>query len=263
MKINGLHPYVLLAALVALGGYYYYAKKQAVPQKTIYTFMGAPGTGKGTLADKAIQNLDVTSLSTGNLLREAVAKGDEFGKKVESYMKQGALVPDEIITSIVEKWLDTNLATIDNLILDGYPRTAKQAHMLIEMLNKKFPNVSLRVIEITVPDEVIIKRLADRLVCEKCQTPYARRRLKDPKRLICDNCGGNLILREDDKPETVRERLKVYAQTANPMRDVYKQTGITINTITGEDKNPEQLFEAFYTLIGKPAKKYKTAQLPA
>lgn len=235
-----------VAALLIVGSAYFLFKKKTKPVKTIFTFMGAPGSGKGTLAELAIKGLGYTSLSTGNLLREAVAQSTELGKEAQGYMQEGKLVPDTLVMSIINDWFNKNLSTVNTLILDGFPRTQNQATLFIELL-KKFPDVSFRVLEITIPDEVIVERMANRLVCEKCQAPYSRKLLKDSS--VCEKCGGTLIQRQDDKPETVRERLKVYEQTVSPMRNVYKKAGLQIDTIDAVSKTPDQLFEEFKQLV--------------
>jgi len=246
MKLNGWLPALLLASIVLIAGYFYFSKKQSAAQpKTILSFMGAPGSGKGTLAEKCIKDLKYKSLSTGNLLREAVAQETELGKKADIYMKEGKLVPDELVTSIVEEWLNKNLPHIRTLILDGFPRTAHQAELFLDLLRTKFNNISFRVVDLVISDETIVKRLADRLVCEKCQAPYSQQLLKDPQKLICEICGGKLIQRKDDKEEVVRNRLKVYAEHAKPLLDVYEASGIKIDQINAEGKTPQQVFDEF------------------
>lgn len=198
---------------------------------------------------KCIKEFSFKTLSTGNLLREAVAKGQDLGKQAQYYMKEGKLVPDELVTSIVQDWLNNNLIKIDTLILDGYPRTARQAELFLNLLRKKFDNVSLHVVDLIISDNTIVKRLADRLVCEKCQAPYSRKLLKDPTNLICETCGGKLIQREDDKEKVVRNRLKIYAQHATPLLDAYKSAGIQIDQIDVEGKTPQQVFEEFKVML--------------
>jgi len=245
----------ILAFLAIIGGYLYYSQKR--PHiKTIFTFIGAPGSGKGTLAEQCVKKLGFTTLSPGNLLREAVARGDELGKQIQVYMKEGKLVSDELVTSIVANWLSKNIPNIDILILDGFPRTVRQAELFLELLRTKFTNASLRVIELIIPDEVIIKRLADRLVCEKCQAPYSRKLLKDPTILICESCGGKLIQREDDKEEIVCGRLKIYAEHAKPLLDIYRAVGLAIDQLNVEGKSPQQVFHDFKKLL----KETKTLQ---
>jgi adenylate kinase len=213
---------------------------------TIFTFLGAPGSGKGTLADQAVKDLGLLAVSTGNLLREAVARGDDLGKLAEGYMKKGALVPDAVVTDLMEAWLTKNSVSNKPIILDGYPRAASQAELFIELLKKKFPHVALRVVELTISDEAIIKRLADRLVCQKCQKVYSRTMISDLTH--CPACGGPLIRRDDDKEEVIRERLKVYAQNINPIKDFYISARVPIISLPVEGKTPQQVFEAFKKL---------------
>lgn len=235
-QLDKIYLLVVITTLTILGSYFYLSQKQTAPHtKIIFTLMGAPGSGKGTLAEQCVKTLGFTTLSTGNLLREAVAHKDALGKQAESYMQKGKLVPDDLVTSIVANWLSKNLSDIDTLILDGYPRTVQQAQLFIELLKNKFPNASLRVVELTVSDDTIVHRLANRLICEKCQTPYSRKLLKDPEKLICESCGGTLIQREDDKEEVVRKRLKVYTEHANPLRNFYQTMGTQIDQLNTEN----------------------------
>ncbi|TET05867.1 nucleoside monophosphate kinase [Candidatus Dependentiae bacterium] len=246
-QLDKIYLMIVTATLTILGSYFYLSQKQTDPHtKTIFILMGAPGSGKGTLAEQCVKTLGFTTLSTGNLLREAVTRKDDLGKQAESYMKKGELVPDDLVTSIVANWLSKNLSDIDTLILDGYPRTVQQAQLFIELLKNRFPNVSLHVVELTASDDVIVHRLANRLICEKCQTLYSRKLLKDPEKLICESCGSKLIQREDDKEKVVRKRLKVYAEHAHPLRNFYQTMGIQIDQLNTED---EQILEGFKKLL--------------
>jgi adenylate kinase len=234
---------VAVAALVSACGVFSQKDKGV----TILTFLGAPGSGKGTIAEQCVKDLGFATVSTGNLLREAVARGDELGKQVEGLMKEGKLVPDELITSIVESWLTRNLKDIKTLVLDGYPRTEKQAQQFLDLLKTKFPQVSLRVVEIVISDAAIINRLSDRLVCESCHAVFSRKMLNETEK--CLKCGGKLIQREDDKPEVVKERLNVYAQHAQPLLNFYKAAGVRFDQLTVEGKTVKDVFAEFKKIL--------------
>jgi adenylate kinase len=226
-------------------------KEQPQVTKTILTFLGAPGSGKGTVAEQSVKDLGYATMSTGNLLREAVARGDALGQKAESFMREGLLVPDELVMALVEEWLTKKMPNINTLVLDGYPRTEAQATMFIDLLKRKFPEVMLRVVNIAISDDAIVARLADRLVCSSkpCQAVFSRTLLKDPTKLVCEKCGSPLIRREDDKEEVVRNRLKVYADNVNPIIKVYKDAGVRFDELNVEGKRVEEVFAEFKKLV--------------
>ena len=249
MKLKRSLPVLLLLVILFVNSSFCFPKNQAIGKpKIIISFMGAPGAGKGTLAAKCIKELKYTSLSVGNLLREAITQGTSLGKEVEC-IKEGKLVSDELVTAIVEAWLTENFAKIDTLIFDGFPRTARQAELFFNLLHTKFNNTSFRFINFVITDEAVVRRLAGRLVCEKCQVPESRAFLKDSTKLICGVCGGNLIKREDDKAEVVRDRLKVYAEHAKSLFDVQKRADVKIDYIDVENKTPQQVFNEFKELL--------------
>ena len=166
--------------------------------------LGAPGAGKGTQAEMLIEELSIPSISTGNMLREAMANGTELGKQAKKYMEEGALVPDELILGIVAD----RVAQPDcekGFILDGVPRTRAQA----EALEAKGVKID-HVVSIEVDDAAIEGRMTGRRVCAKCGASYHIVANPPKAEGVCDHCGGELIIRKDDKPETVRHRLEVY-----------------------------------------------------
>ncbi len=249
MKAFGLVAIVIAAVVIlSICGIFSKKEKQGI---TVLTFLGAPGSGKGTIAEQCVKDLGFTTLSTGNLLREAVARGDELGTMAHSFMKEGKLVPDDVIAALVEQWFDANIANLKKLILDGYPRTEVQAKMFLDLLKKKYPMINLRVVEIVISDQAIIDRLADRLVCENksCQAVYSKKTLKDQAKLECARCKGPLIRREDDKEEVVKERLKVYAQHAGALLNFYRTAGVSLIQLPVEGKSPDSVFGDFKKIL--------------
>lgn len=181
--------------------------------------LGAPGAGKGTQAEIICEKLNIPALSTGNILREAIKNGTEYGMKAKSYMDAGNLVPDEIIISVIKERL-ADKDCENGFILDGVPRTVPQA----EALDKMGVKID-KVIDIEVADEEVEKRLSGRRVCEGCGNSYHILFKPSKKEGVCDKCGANLVIRKDDKPETIRDRLKVYHEQTEPLKDYYAKTG--------------------------------------
>ena len=181
--------------------------------------LGAPGAGKGTQAELLVQKLSIPAISTGNMLREAIANGTELGKKVKQYMDEGSLVPDELILSIIADRV-TKPDCQNGFILDGVPRTLAQA----EALEAKGVRID-HVVSIEVDDSEIESRMTGRRVCAKCGASYHVVANPSKAEGICDSCGGELIIRKDDKPETVRHRLEVYHATTEVLKDFYGKLG--------------------------------------
>ncbi|MEA5050413.1 MAG: adenylate kinase [Oscillospiraceae bacterium] len=181
--------------------------------------LGAPGAGKGTQAEVISERLSIPIISTGNILKEAVREGTELGLKAKRYMDEGALVPDDVIIGIVKERLSAEDCA-DGFILDGVPRTVEQAEALDAM------GVVLdRVISLEVPDETIIERISGRRSCPKCgatyHTVYKRPRVEG----VCDKCGSGLVIRSDDEEATVKNRLRVYHEKTEQLKDYYGRTG--------------------------------------
>ena len=181
--------------------------------------LGAPGSGKGTLGARLCDKLGVPTISTGDMLRAAVKNGTPTGLKAKAFMDGGTLVPDEIILALI----DERLAEPDcanGCMLDGFPRNIPQAEALE---NTAKPDVALL---LDVPDEVIEKRMTGRRVCAKCGATFNIHSLPPKAEGICDNCGGTLVQRADDAPETVRDRLRVYHDQTEPLVEFYRSRGI-------------------------------------
>ena len=181
--------------------------------------LGAPGAGKGTQADLLVDKLSIPAISTGNMLREAMANGTNLGKQVKTYMDGGLLVPDELILGIVAERV-TQPDCKNGFILDGVPRTLAQA----EALDAKGVRID-HVVSIEIDDAVIESRMTGRRVCGKCGASYHI--IANPPKAegICDQCSGELIIRKDDAPETVRKRLEVYHELTEVLKDYYSKTG--------------------------------------
>ncbi len=190
--------------------------------KVYIIFLGAPGAGKGTQADRAAEALGLVHISSGDLFRQAVERGDELGLKVKTYMNEGMLVPDEITINVILGRISEPDCRA-GAILDGFPRDLKQAEALDEALKKEDKAIDW-VIYIRVPDGELIKRLSGRWLCRNCQTPY---RLSAPPEIKnrCDLCGGELYQRPDDTPGTVKKRLEVYFAQTVPLIEYYKKQG--------------------------------------
>lgn len=176
--------------------------------------LGPPGAGKGTQAELLARRLGLEHISTGDLLREEARRGTELGRKAEDYMDRGELVPDDLIIEMLEGRLNKNI------ILDGFPRTLRQAEALAELVEVD------RVLDLELPEEEVVRRLAARRVCEQCGRNYNL--LTNPPREegVCDACGGRLIQREDDRPEVVRRRYRLYQEEIAPLKEFYRERGL-------------------------------------
>ena len=182
--------------------------------------LGAPGAGKGTQAEVICENKKIPAISTGNILREALKNGTEMGLRAKSYMESGALVPDEILIGIIKDRIKEEDCK-NGFILDGFPRTIPQA----EALDGMGADIDV-VLDIEVADEDIVTRMSGRRVCAACGSSYNVEFVPPLREGVCDNCGGKLIQRKDDTPETVRERLKVYHTETEPLVGFYAQRGL-------------------------------------
>ncbi len=190
--------------------------------------MGAPGAGKGTQSEKISEKWGIPAVSTGNMLRAAIAAGTELGVTAKSYMDSGALVPDEIVVGIVKEYL-TSDACKDGFILDGFPRTIPQAIALDAMGVKIDAALSIE-----VADEKIVERMSGRRVCS-CGATYHTAYKPSQKDGVCDKCGAELYVRKDDMPETVLNRLKTYHEQTEPLKEYYAEKGILL-TVEGQEE---------------------------
>jgi adenylate kinase len=207
--------------------------------------LGAPGAGKGTQAELLIEKLGIPSISTGNMLREAMKNGTELGKKAKQYMDEGALVPDDLILGIVAERV-TQSDCAKGFILDGVPRTLAQA----EALDAKGVRID-HVVSIEVDDEVIEGRMTGRRVCSKCGASYHIEANPPKTEGVCDLCAGELVIRKDDAPETVRKRLAIYHESTEVLKSYYEKQG---KLLLIEGNQPiEAANEQILTAIGAKA----------
>lgn len=190
--------------------------------------MGPPGAGKGTQGEILSERYGIITISTGVMLRTAIKEQSEVGKIAERFINDGKLVPDDVIVSIVKERLQKSDCA-NGFILDGFPRTIAQAEALTES-GVKIDKVLL----LQVHDEVLIERLSSRRECSKCGTPYNIITNKPETDGICDKCGGELIQREDDTPETIKQRLQIYHKQTEPIKAYYEKLGILV-VANGED----------------------------
>lgn len=210
--------------------------------------LGLPGAGKGTLSERIVDKYHIAHISTGDMFREAMAKKTPVGLEAKSYIDKGDLVPDEVTAKLVEERLKQS-DTDKGYILDGFPRTVVQAEMLQKItkeLNKPLTNV----IALDVPEEVLVKRLSARYICKTCGATYNK--ISNPTKVpgVCDHCGGHeFYQREDDKPEVVKNRLKVNEKMNAPLRGFYEKEGI-LSVVNGEQA-PDKVFSDVDTILSK------------
>ncbi len=208
--------------------------------------LGAPGAGKGTQAKMIADKYSVPHISTGDIFRANIKNGTELGKKAKEFMDKGQLVPDELTVEIL---LD-RVAQDDcknGYVLDGFPRTIPQADVLDKELTKLGDKVDFA-INVDVPDENIVKRMSGRRACLKCGATYHIEHIPPKKEGICDVCGSELVQRDDDKPETVQNRLSVYHEQTQPLIDYYTKKNI-LKTVDGT-KDMQDVFNQIVGILG-------------
>lgn len=208
--------------------------------------LGAPGAGKGTQAKKIAEKYSIPHISTGDIFRANIKNGTELGKKAKTYMDQGLLVPDELVCDLVVDRVQQDDCK-KGYILDGFPRTIPQAESLDAALSRLGEAVDYA-INVEVPDENIVKRMGGRRACVGCGATYHLVYAAPKKEGICDNCGAELILRDDDKPETVQKRLGVYHEQTQPLIDYYTKKGI-LKEVDGT-MDMRDVFKAIVEILG-------------
>lgn len=208
--------------------------------------LGAPGAGKGTQAKRIAEKYGVPHVSTGDIFRANIKNGTQLGMEAKKYMDQGLLVPDELTVRIL---LD-RVAQDDcknGYVLDGFPRTIPQAEVLDEALTKLGDKIDYA-IDVNVPDENIIRRMSGRRACLTCGATYHIEHIPPKQEGVCDKCGSELVLRDDDKPETVKNRLAVYHEQTQPLIDFYEKKGV-LKTVDGT-LPMEEVFAAITAILG-------------
>lgn len=208
--------------------------------------LGAPGAGKGTQAKKIAAKYEIPHISTGDIFRANIKNGTELGKKAKTYMDQGLLVPDELVVDLVVDRLNQDDCK-NGYVLDGFPRTIPQAEALTEALGNLGQAIDFA-LDVDVPDQNIINRMSGRRACVGCGATYHIVYAPTKEEGICDHCGGELILRDDDKPETVEKRLNVYHEQTKPLIEYYTNAGI-LHTVDGT-VDIEDVFKAITDILG-------------
>ncbi len=208
--------------------------------------LGAPGAGKGTQAKKIAEKYHIPHISTGDIFRANIKNGTELGMKAKSYMDQGQLVPDDVtIGMLLDRISQKDCA--EGYVLDGFPRTIPQAESLTKALEERGESMDYA-INVDVPDQAIVTRMAGRRACLACGATYHIVYNAPKKENVCDVCGEGLVLRDDDKPETVQKRLTVYHDQTKPLIDYYGKAGILVTVDGTQDLN--KVFEDIVSVLG-------------
>ena len=207
--------------------------------------LGAPGAGKGTQAQMIAEKYNIPHISTGDIFRANIKNGTELGKKAKEYMDKGLLVPDELTVQLL---LDrvANDDCKNGYVLDGFPRTIPQADVLDNELTKLGDKVDFAV-NVDVPDENIVRRMSGRRACLKCGATYHIEHIPPKVEGVCDKCGSELVLRDDDKPETVQNRLSVYHEQTQPLIEYYDKKSI-LKTVDGT-KDMQEVFSDIVNIL--------------
>ena len=208
--------------------------------------LGAPGAGKGTQAKMIADKYQIPHISTGDIFRANIKNGTELGKEAKKYMDQGLLVPDELTVKILlDRVAQPDCA--NGYVLDGFPRTIPQAEVLDKALTELNDKIDYA-INVDVPDENIVKRMSGRRACVACGATYHIEHIPPKKEGVCDKCGETLILRDDDKPETVLNRLKVYHEQTQPLIDFYTKKGV-LKSVDGT-VDMQDVFASIVAILG-------------
>ncbi len=209
--------------------------------------LGAPGAGKGTQAKQIASKYSIPHISTGDIFRANIKNGTDLGKKAKEYMDQGLLVPDELTCDLVMDRIAQDDAA-NGFVLDGFPRTIPQAEALTAALEKIGASMDYA-IDVDVPDENIVNRMSGRRACVNCGATYHIVAIPPKKEGVCDTCGNDLVLRDDDKPETVQKRLNVYHEQTQPLIDYYQKQGI-LKSVSGTVPM-EEVFASIVAILGE------------
>ncbi len=207
--------------------------------------LGPPGAGKGTQAALISKKYSIPHISTGEILRNCIKNGSELGKKAKAYVESGHLVPDEIVVQMVKERISKSDCE-GGFILDGFPRNYKQAEELTVCLKELGKEID-SALNFDASEGVIIERLTGRRICSKCETIFHIKNMPPKVDGICDKCGGKLIQRKDDEEETIRNRLKVYRESAQPLLDYYQKKGLLFTIPADKDyREVEKLLKDYF-----------------
>ena len=234
-----------MASAVTLWPLNFVIKEGIIRMKII--MLGAPGAGKGTQAQMIAEQYHIPHISTGDIFRANIKNGTELGKKAKEFMDKGQLVPDELTVQLLLDRVAHDDCK-DGYVLDGFPRTIPQADVLDQELTKLGDKVDYA-INVDVPDENIIHRMSGRRACLKCGATYHIEHIPPKKEGICDKCGSELVQREDDKPETVKNRLSVYHEQTQPLIEYYTRKNI-LKTVDGT-RDMKDVFSDIITILGR------------
>ncbi|MFH1787248.1 MAG: adenylate kinase [archaeon] len=208
-------------------------------------FLGPPGSGKGTAASRVAPKFGIPHISTGELFRQNIEQATEIGQKAKEFMDKGLLVPDEIVIEMLKQRIEQEDCK-KGFILDGFPRTIPQAEQLSEITEMDL------IINMDVTEEVIIERLCSRICCSKCGKIYNLRGMNPKQEGVCDDCEGEIIQRDDDKPKVIQERLRVYRENTEPLIDFYKNKGNIIDIVCANpEQTPDETFQEVINAINK------------
>ena len=194
-------------------------------------FLGAPGSGKGSYASRIAPKRNIPHISAGDLFRENIKNGTEIGATAKSYMERGELVPDEVVIEMLKERIEKEDCK-NGFILDGFPRTIPQAEMLKDIIDMDI------VVNMNVPNEIIVQRLSSRISCKDCGAIYNLRDLNPKIEGVCDKCQGEVVRRSDDEPEVIQNRLKIYEEKTAPLIDFYEKQGILRHVKCGNTDKP-------------------------
>ncbi|MBN2101529.1 MAG: adenylate kinase [Candidatus Aenigmarchaeota archaeon] len=200
-------------------------------------FLGPPGSGKGTAASRVAPKFGIPHISTGDLFRKNIKEQTEIGKEAKQYMDDGKLVPDEVVINMLKARLEEDDCQ-EGFILDGFPRTTPQAEMLDGITEIDV------VVNMVVPDKIVIARNSSRVSCSKCGEIYNLRTMPTKLKGVCDKCGGSVVRRPDDEPDVIKKRLNIYKEQTEPLIEFYKKKGLIRDVICDNiDQTPEQTLE--------------------
>ena len=220
-------------------------------KRKIVIFIGPPGAGKGSLSNLCVEQLKWVQLSTGNLCRKHIAEKTSIGLQIDTAIKAGELVSDQLIVAMVDSWL---LDQQSHTILDGYPRTVSQAQALKNLVSSKLPSTDLAIVKLAISNEKIVARLSARMICsdKECQAVYStiRGSLLEPHNVTeCNKCTGALMRRSDDEPTAIQERLKTYYKHEKDLLDYYMNAGLSVKNLQVE-KPLKDVFNELKQILG-------------